>query len=109
MSPFEIFFSVSFLIALFAGLRRFDKIEKERATLANRCSDFEAKLKKAEEDQAHTLKSVRQYYDEKIERKEKEIEGLRSTLLRTNAAMELQRMTHELDSEDDHPPGAHAG
>lgn len=109
MSVFEVIFSVSFLIALFTGLRRFDKIEKERETLAARCSDFEAKFKKAEEDQAHTLKSVRQYYDEKIERKEKEIEGLKSTLSRAQVAFELQRMVHNLDARKDVVPGTDAG
>ena len=82
MSPFEIIFSVSFLLALWAGVRRFDQIAGERKALAAKCAELEGKTKKQEEDSREAINRVKEYYDREIEGQKKQIEELRHMLVR---------------------------
>jgi hypothetical protein len=76
MSPFETFSSVAFMLALFTGLRKFDKAEAERKSLAAKCAELDAQIQKSKADDIDTLNRVREYYDDQIKRQNSQIDGL---------------------------------
>lgn len=80
MDAFQGFFSVAFLLALFAGLRKFDKAEAERKSLAAKCAELDAQIKKNRADDAETLNRVREYYYEQIKRHEGHVDTLKKMI-----------------------------
>lgn len=116
MSPFEVILSVSFLIAFWAGIRRFDKIASERKALSKRCSELETKLRKSESDSVEALNRVRDYYDREIEGQKRKTEDVIHILEQTKVFqrlteldLEMGRAETERISSKNYIPGADAG
>jgi|ERR1035438_2056983 hypothetical protein len=65
MTPIESGAVITFLLALFAGLRKFDGLKEERKVLLARIAKLEGEVNKIEDDKNDTLNRIRDYYDAK--------------------------------------------
>ena len=93
MSSTEIVGLLGGFAAILTVLWKFQKIEKSAEASAARCAKLEKELRQSAENEAHTIKALRDYYDAKIEGQEKEVENLIHRVAVAEVAYEFAEKT----------------